>query len=75
MSDIEKLEQRVAALEAEVAKWKDEQAEQQQKKKPWWEQICGTFANDPDYDEAMRLGRKYRESTGPKPKRKKKATR
>jgi hypothetical protein len=42
--------------------------------RPWAEKIFGTFANDPVYDEAMRLGRKYRESTKPKPpKRKKKA--
>lgn len=29
---------------------------------PWWEQRAGTFADDPIYDEAMRLGREYRES-------------
>jgi hypothetical protein len=29
---------------------------------PWWEQISGTFANNSVYDEAMRLGRKYRNS-------------
>ena len=23
---------------------------------PWWEQIVGTFENDPIYDEAMKLG-------------------
>ena len=32
---------------------------------PWWEQISGTFANDPICDEAMRLGRKWRESQRP----------
>jgi hypothetical protein len=29
---------------------------------PWWEKIVGTFADNPVYDEAMRLGREYRES-------------
>ena len=30
--------------------------------KPWWEQIAGTFANNSVYDEAMQLGREYRDS-------------
>lgn len=29
---------------------------------PWWEEISGTFADNSVYDEAMRLGRKYRNS-------------
>jgi hypothetical protein len=29
---------------------------------PWWEQRMGVFADDPIYDEAMRLGREYRQS-------------
>lgn len=29
---------------------------------PWWEEISGTFADNSAYDEAMRLGRKYRNS-------------
>jgi hypothetical protein len=33
---------------------------------PWWEEILGSFANDPAYDEAMQLGRQYRESLRPK---------
>jgi hypothetical protein len=32
---------------------------------PWWEEILGSFANDPVYDEAMQLGRQYRESLRP----------
>lgn len=30
--------------------------------KPWWEQIAGTFADNPAYNEAMRLGCEYRNS-------------
>ena len=33
---------------------------------PWWEQIFGTFANSEAYDDAMQLGREYRESLRPK---------
>lgn len=32
------------------------------KEKRGWEAIVGTFANDPYYEEAMRLGREWRES-------------
>ena len=62
------LEQRVAALEEEVARLKArlEGAPEQ----PWWKVITGTFAGDPAYEEAMRLGREWRESFRPKaPKR------
>ena len=40
--------------------------------RPWWDKIAGTFANDSIYEEAMRLGREYRESFRPKPRKKKK---
>ena len=33
---------------------------------PWWKRIVGAFADDPEFDEAMRLGREYRESLRPK---------
>ncbi len=32
------------------------------KTKRGWKAIVGTFANDPLYDEAMRLGREWREN-------------
>ncbi len=28
----------------------------------WWKQIVGVFKDDPEFEEAMRLGRAYRES-------------
>ncbi len=60
------LEERVAALEAELGRIKQHQAvDTKQKALPWWEQIRGTFKNDPAYEEAMRLGREYRESLHP----------
>lgn len=54
------LEERVAALEAEMERLK--QQLEPEAKKPWWEERIGAFANDPMYDEAMRLGREYPES-------------
>jgi hypothetical protein len=58
------VEDRLAALEAEVAQLKlrlnggnEEQT---------WKRVIGTFANDPAYDKAMKIGREYRESLRPK---------
>ncbi len=56
----EELEERVAYLEAEVARLKNKV--EGDSSRPWWEKITGTFADDPAYDEAMRLGREYRDS-------------
>ena len=59
------LEQRVAALEAEVTRLK-RKLDAMETTTPWWEQIAGTFENDPIYEHAMRLGRQYRQSLQPK---------
>ena len=64
-SSTSQLEQRVAALEAEVTKLKS-QIEAMQTTQPWWEQIAGTFQDDPMYEEAMRLGRQFRQSLRPR---------
>ncbi|GAA6614975.1 hypothetical protein [Scytonema sp. NUACC26] len=57
----EKLEERVALLEAEVARLK-RKVESDSSQSPWWEKITGTFANNSAYNEAMRLGSEYRKS-------------
>jgi hypothetical protein len=57
----EHLEERVALLEAEVARLKDK-VENDSFSQPWWERIAGTFADNPAYNEAMQLAREYRES-------------
>ena len=61
------LEDRLATLESEVASLRERMQSAERTGKPWWEQIAGTFANDPIYEEAMRLGRQYRQSLRPKP--------
>ena len=55
------IEERVAALERELAAIKNDRS-----KGNWWDKIAGSFANDPMFEEAMRLGRKWRESQRPK---------
>jgi hypothetical protein len=65
------LEKRVTALEDEVAKLKVKLETPGSEGLPWWKQIAGIFADDPAFEEAMRLGREWRESFRPKPPRKK----
>jgi hypothetical protein len=60
------LKKRVEALEAEIASLKAKIERTNCDAMPWWEKIAGTFANDPIYEEAMRLGREWRESFRPK---------
>ena len=57
----EQLEERVALLEAEVARLKNK-LEPASGSAPWWEKIVGTFTDNAAYDEAMQLGREYRAS-------------
>ena len=62
MTNIE-IEKRLAVLEAEVALLKSKAEKKVETNElPWWKQIIGTFADDPGHEEAMRLGREYRES-------------
>jgi hypothetical protein len=64
------LEQRVAALEAEVKQLKEQVKKAVSSQGDWLDEIFGVFDNDPIYEEAMRLGREYRESLRPKAARK-----
>lgn len=61
---------RVSALEAEVAQMKEQLAKTTDPSGDWLDDIFGAFDNDPHFAEAMRLGREYRESLRPKPRRK-----
>lgn len=62
---------RVEALEAEVSRLKQKVNAAPNSELPWWEKRWGMFDDDPDYEKAMELGRKYRESLRPKSSRKK----
>lgn len=70
---ISSLKQRVEVLEKEVARLKEQLGAADKPTDPWLDKVWGAFANDPAFEEAMRLGREYRESLRPKsPRRKKK---
>ena len=60
------VEERLSALEETVAQLLIEKGTKPNQELPWWERIVGTFKDDPEYDDAMRLGREYRESLRPK---------
>lgn len=78
------IEQRVTALERAVADLEkrlaangahtsDPRTMDPKKQSPWWIEGAGRFKDDPEFDEIVRLGREYRESTRPGPKRKEKS--
>jgi hypothetical protein len=64
-----KLADRVAALEREVARLAMKLEHADKKDDPWKTDVFGAFAGDPDFLEAMRLGREWRESFRPKPRK------
>ncbi len=61
MATIE-LEDRVTALEENFAKMMQERKETEALETPWWKKIVGAFEGDPEFLEAMRLGREWRDS-------------
>jgi hypothetical protein len=61
-----KIELRLAALEEKVARLEQQATAPSESKKHWIDDVVGAFADDPDFWEAMRLGREYRESLRPK---------
>jgi hypothetical protein len=58
------LENRVAAIEQELAEIK-KTLRGNGDSKPWWERIAGTFHGSAEYQEAMQLGAEYRKSLHP----------
>lgn len=63
------LEKRIAVLEAEFTKFRAQLDKERAANAPDWRRIVGTFENDPAFEEAMRLGRQWRESQRPSPRR------
>ncbi|MFN4259750.1 MAG: hypothetical protein ACK4RK_10660 [Gemmataceae bacterium] len=66
---LEALEKEVAELRAKVTMPTPET------QRHWWRDNAGKFANDPVFEEIVRLGREYRESLHPDRQKKKKKTR
>lgn len=67
------VELRLTALEQEVARLKAQIAVSPSRGNNWVEKIAGSFANDPVFDDAMRLGRQWRLSQRPQGTRRKAA--
>jgi hypothetical protein len=57
------LENRVAALETELAQMRQILSVFVQKKTSWWLKVAGSFENDPTFDEVNRLGQEWRKSS------------
>ena len=56
------IEARLSALEREMTQIKQSLQGKSGPSEPWWERIAGAFEDDPVYEQAMKLGRQYRES-------------
>ena len=69
------IEDRVRALESEVAQLKRRLERSPSPTDPWWKEVTGAFAGDPAFQEAARLGRQWRERENAKSRIKPKAAR
>jgi hypothetical protein len=56
------VEERLTAVEAEVARLKARLLQEAEQPVPWWEEISGVFKDDPLFEEAVRYGREWREA-------------
>ena len=65
------LEHRVAALEGQVASLQKRQKLNAPAGKAWLDDLYGKFAGDPIFQQAMKLGRKYRKSLRPRARKSK----
>lgn len=61
MSDLEALKQRVTLIERELTELK-RRLPTGKDGKSWLDKIIGTFKDDPDFEEIVRLGREFRKS-------------
>ena len=60
------LENRVIVLEKQVARLQRRQGATPQAGRTWLDDLYGKFAGDPIFQQAMKLGRKYRKSLRPR---------
>ncbi len=59
------LEERVAALEAEVKQLKQERELDKSSEPRGWQRIVGVFQDCPEFEDMVRYGREWRESEDP----------
>jgi hypothetical protein len=67
---LRQLEERVARIEEELQQIRGLIAKAKEPEIPWWEQIRGSFKDDPVFAEIVRLGRQIRRADRPKAKKK-----
>jgi hypothetical protein len=58
----QRLEERVATLEAELVQMKQMLSRPVQPESPWGLKVAGSFEHDPTFDEAVRFGQEWRKS-------------
>lgn len=58
----QELEEKVISLEKEMNQVKKMLFMNVQNAVPWWQEITGTFADNLAFEEAMELGKQYRQS-------------
>jgi len=61
MSQTSALEERLAPIEVQVADLRS-QVENLRSKGSWIDEITGSFKDDPEFDEILRLGREIRQT-------------
>ena len=64
-----KLATRVAVLEQQVARLQKRQKLNGPAGREWVDDLYGKFAGDSVFEKAMKLGRKYRQSLRPRPRK------
>ena len=64
------IKSRMEALEDAVAELRRQLDGGRDAHRPWWRLDAGRFRNDPAFEEIARLGREYRESLRPAPRKK-----
>ena len=65
MADHKSIEERLTLVERELADLKT-RLPAEAKPENWIEKMSGSFKDDPEFDEILRLGRQFREADRPK---------
>ena len=61
----ETVSRRIAKLEEQISQLERQVNTVPASSEAWWKKIVGVYRDDPEFEEAMRLGREYRESQRP----------